>query len=193
MGDTISQHVDNKDRSVSPLFGDAGTATALEKGGGGLACVLGTDGSGAGDLIVKGGRARHRGDAEPDTLFMNGPGVFNFTMERVPPMIDSVLSLAGWDKAEVDLALFHQANKMLVEQLARKAGLPQAKVPIGLGEFGNTSGASVPLMCTSHLRPVLSTGPMRAIIAGFGVGLSFGAVTTTLDGLVMPPLRVLEA
>lgn len=203
-GETASHPVYPEDRSASPLFGDAGTATLLERAETEDRIYFrgGTDGSGQNHLIIRGGGfrlptcsatgvARKEGDGNTralGTLYMNGAEIFLFTLAEVPNLVEEIRRDAGWDDAEVDAYVFHQANRFMLKHLASNMELEMPKVPLSLENFGNTSSASIPLTMTTQMRESLSGGSMNLILAGFGVGLSWSAVALRTDHLVMPEL-----
>jgi 3-oxoacyl-[acyl-carrier-protein] synthase-3 len=192
-GETPARFADESDRSVSLLFGDAGSATALEAGGPESAVpwsfVLNTDGSGFEDLIIPGGGFRERfpEDRRRYCVSMNGPNIFNFSIKRVPTVIQDTLDLAGLAKEDVDYYILHQSNQFIMRHLTKKLGIPEAKVPLTLGDFGNTGGPSIPLtMAQANLvRP--SDRPLTLMLVGYGVGLSWGSALVRLG-----PEAVLE-
>ena len=190
-GDTISRIVAPDDRATALLFGDAGTATALEHDAAAPAShfVLGTDSAGANDLIVPGGgfrtpipNDRRPAELSPDHLFMDGSNVFAFTLRAVPGLVRSTLAHAGRSADEVDFFVLHQANRFMLRHLAKKIGLPE-RVAINIERYGNTSSASIPLVLTTDLAERLRTGPARVMVVGFGVGFSWGAALIDLDPL----------
>jgi 3-oxoacyl-[acyl-carrier-protein] synthase III len=168
-GDTISHIVDPSDRATALLFGDAGTATALEKGESDTwHFLLGTDGSGADCLQApQGGH-----------LSMQGPSVFEFTLREVPPLIDRLNSILG---NQHDYYLFHQANRFMIEHLRRKCSIPPEIFPINIGMYGNTSSASIPLLMVSSLANSLVAPFARIALVGYGVGLSWAAASLPLN------------
>ena len=183
VGDTITKTVDPEDRSTAMLFGDAGTATAIEIDEAGHArFILGTDGLGERQLMIAEGAYRGaptsaEGVAGPkaDALYMDGGAIFNFTLATVPPLVAATLEGAGGiDK--FDAFLFHQANAFMLRHLAKKAKLPADKVLINIDRFGNTSSATIPLLMTTELANRLRNTPTRLGMFGFGVGFSWGSV-----------------
>lgn len=204
VGDTISKIASAADRSVAYLFGDAGTATALERtdSASRWTFVSGTDGTGASHLSVPAGmfrqpstaetkqpRAREGGNVRSDEqLYMNGAEIFNFTLREVPPMISSLLQAAGWTIDEVDAVVPHQANRFMLDYLAKKMKVPSEKFVVALKHYGNTSSASIPLALCSNLRERLGAGSSKLVLAGFGVGFSWSAVALELQGARIEPV-----
>ena len=192
-GETPTRFADHGDRAVALLFGDAGSATALEKSPdvspGKWWFSLHTDGAGAGDLILEGGGFRDRFPKDPrkNFVFMNGANVFNFTIRRVPPLIEDTLRAAGVGKEELDYFIFHQSNRFIIRHLAKKAGVPESKIPMTIGEFGSAGGPSVPLtLCRGNLiRP--ADRALRLLLLAYGVGLSWGSAL-----LELPPDALLN-
>ncbi|MDE2402856.1 MAG: ketoacyl-ACP synthase III [Burkholderiales bacterium] len=184
-GETPSRFVDPQDHATTLLFGDAGSATALEYTG----CAqdeawfgLFTDGRGADSLIVRGGAFRDPTPANPRDLklAMDGASVFNFTIKRVPAMIQDTLAYAGLPVADIDAFIFHQSNRFIMKHLIKKCELPEDRVPFILEDMGNCGGPSVPLTLTRSLAQ-RGTQPLRMMLLGYGVGLSWGAAIMTLD------------
>jgi len=202
-GDTLSRLTNRDDRSIDPIFGDAGSAALVERTG--LAepwhFVFGTDGSGARLISVPAGGARlpvtestcvvHRdpdGHARHDgNLRMDGAAVMAFALREVPGAVRSVLAAAGWERP--DACAFHQANRFVLTSVVRAAGLDPATVPMDLAErFGNQSSCSVPTVLASALAARLAEGPVRLLACGFGVGLSWAAAAGVVGPAVCPPV-----
>lgn len=202
-GDTLSRVVNPRDRSAAPLFGDAGSATLLVRDAGAAPAYFGlsADGRGAPSLCVPAGAFRTPGSSAtrietPDAdgnvrsaenLFMDGAEVFNFTLREVPPAVRGVMADAGWAEPDVDALVLHQANRFVVSQIARSLRFPLAKVPADVcGIYGNQSSASIPFaLCHALGARLVAPGadPLRLVLSGFGVGLSWGAVALTVGGL----------
>jgi 3-oxoacyl-[acyl-carrier-protein] synthase III len=185
-GETPTLYANDSDRAVSLLFGDAGSATALERNdetNGQWYFTLHTDGTGYDDLIVEAGGFRDRFCAESAAHYvkMNGANVFNFTIKVIPPLIDDTLRLAERSREDVDYYIFHQSNRFIMKHLMTKCDLPGAKVPVILESYGNSGGPSVPLTITQGLTLDGQTKPLWLMLLGYGVGLSWGAALLPLE------------
>ena len=178
-GDTSSRMINPVDRSTAMLFGDAGSATAFEHDPDAAPAYfdLGTDGSGANFLTVPGGgfRPSDKQDPKADTLHMDGSAVFGFTISTVPKLIKAILVQADLTKDNTDLFALHQANRFILQHIGKKLGLSAEQLPINIDKFGNTSSASIPLLICTDMAKRITTQPMTVLMAGFGVGLSWGA------------------
>lgn len=188
-GETYTKYLHPSDKSNRSIFGD-GAAACLISADKGFAEIgefsLGTDGSGANDLIVKTGAARQKEetgcsfvDCEghvqfDDFLYMNGGAIFNFTLDVVPTMMKQILVNNKMEKDEVDYFVFHQANKFMLNTIRKVCSLPQDKFYINLENSGNTVSSTVMIA----LKDCLNNGTIKqgdsVMIAGFGVGLSYG-------------------
>jgi 3-oxoacyl-[acyl-carrier-protein] synthase-3 len=181
-GETPSLFPNPDDHATTLLFGDAGSATALEAAPDAAGGWFGlhTDGTGHAGLIMRGGGFRDRRPENARDLFlhMDGAGIFNFTILRVPPLIHDTLKFAGLTVTDIDLYAFHQSNRFIMKHLMKKCGLPPERVPIVLDRFGNSGGPSVPLAVTQGQEP--TDRPRRAMMVGYGVGLSWSAAIAEL-------------
>jgi 3-oxoacyl-[acyl-carrier-protein] synthase-3 len=182
-GETPSLFVDPTDHATTLLFSDSGSATALERheDGRGHFCLQ-TDGSGHAGLIIRGGAFRDRHPADPRDLAlrMDGAAVFNFTIKRVPPLVVDALALSGCDTSDIDAFVFHQSNRFMIKHLMKKCGLPEERVPMTLEDCGNCGGPSVAVAMTRRL-PAERSRPLKLMLLGYGVGLSWGAAVIDLD------------
>lgn len=194
VGETMSKITSDYDKESKPLFGDAGTATLIEKGEyGNTIFSLNTDGSGSDVMIIPSGGFRNpsskeafeesvdkNGNKRNDYQFrMDGMDVFNFGMREEPKDIKHLLSLAELTMDEIDLLIYHQANKFMTDFFTKRLKFSTDKTPYSLDRFGNTSSASIPLTIVSELK---SKYPERekVILSGFGAGLSWGSVLLNL-------------
>ncbi len=195
------------DRSGSerdPLFSDAATATALEfdASAAPMHFDLNSDGSGYKAIMLPVGGHRepfrcehtlaHKDENDfwrsSMELVLDGPAVLSFSTQRVPPAVEKLLVHTGIAKDEIDYFIFHQANRMINETIRKKLGLPVEKVPSTLHDFGNTSGASLPVTVTARLHEILSQGRHRLLFSGFGIGLSWGTAIIDIDSARFPAL-----
>ncbi|MFC6842316.1 3-oxoacyl-[acyl-carrier-protein] synthase III C-terminal domain-containing protein, partial [Xanthomonas theicola] len=121
-------------------------------------------------------------------LQLDGVAVLSFSTQRVPPAVQKLLDYSGVSKDEIDYFVFHQANRMINETIRKKLGLPVEKVPSTLRDFGNTSGASLPVTMTARINKELECGPKRVLLCGFGIGLSWGTAIVDVENAVFPAL-----
>jgi 3-oxoacyl-[acyl-carrier-protein] synthase-3 len=207
-GDTSTRRMAPDDRSVFPLFGDAGSATLIERDetAGPLVFSVGTDGRGFETIIIpSSGFRQPRGATSAERvpeadgiaraaqdIHLNGPEVFNFTLRRVPPLVQDVLKAAGWTVDDVDQAIFHQANAFMLRHLGKRLKLPEAKLVLAMERFGNTSSASIPLAMVEALGPTLSKTGQRLLLAGFGVGMSWAGLAFETGPIPISPLVELD-
>lgn len=183
-GETPSRFTHPDDRATYLLFGDAGSATAIEASSSNeqWGFCLHSDGSGYSDLIIEGGGFRNRSPENDRDHFLNmhGANLFNFTVKRVPTLINDTLELTEKAVADVDAFIFHQSNKFIMHHIAKKCALPTAKVPIILDRFGNSGGPSVPLTLTQTYLDKQITEPQTLMLLGYGVGLSWSSALLQL-------------
>lgn len=187
-GDTSMRTLSPLDRTVFPLFGDAGTATLLLSDGGAppISSALWTDGGRFKTVITPSGAYRNpHGDLDRreggdgiarcdyDTQ-MNGVEVFEFSLTDVAAFLSGFLDELGRAPRDFDAFALHQANRFILRQIARKIGIPHEILPISIDRFGNTSSNSVPLtLCDRY--GATSSGSLKVLACGFGGGLSIGA------------------
>jgi len=191
-GDTMSHTVHPRDRAVVPLMGDAGSATLIGEcasGEGFLGFELGTDGSGHKHLMIPAGGTRQPLTAEtfvettdsegnvrtPQNMYMNGVAIFHFAISTVPRTIQALLQKLSLGMEDIDLFLFHQANKYMIEYLLKKLKIPAEKTHLYLEEVGNTSGSTIPLLLADAWRAGKVKPGANVLAVGFGVGLSWAA------------------
>lgn len=172
------------DRTTVPLFGDAAAAVLLDTHEAEHVGEFdfGTDGSGAGALIVSTGGSKNplpSSQKRDNFLFMDGRAIYTFMMKRVPLSIDRVLRLNGLTMAEVDFFVLHQASKYMLDSLRERMKIPQEKLVYELDFCGNTVSSSIPIALRSLFGDPAISGK-RAVLSGFGVGLSWASVVIHL-------------
>jgi 3-oxoacyl-[acyl-carrier-protein] synthase-3 len=189
-GDTSTLSSSYKDKSVYPLFGDAGTATALEYNENAESAFfnLFTDGSGYKSIIIEDGGCRNPMNEHSfisrkieegierasKNLTLDGIEIFNFALKEVTPSIQNLLEASKLTKEDIDYFVFHQANKLINESVRKKCKVESEKVPYSIQKFGNTSSASIPLTMLYSLRNNLEQEQLTLLLSGFGVGYSWG-------------------
>lgn len=190
--ETYSKHIHPGDKSVRTLFGDAAAATLVQNSRSAEEMigpfVYGTDGSGGNNLIVPTGGLRslrtdetarvsadeHGNLRSQDNLYMNGSEIFTFTLLTIPQAVKEIFTLSGKSMGDIDLFVFHQANKFMLEHLHKKLKLPAEKFYMSFKNYGNTISSSIPIA----LKDAQSEGRLKSgdlvMLVGFGVGYSWG-------------------
>lgn len=181
--ETYSKYIDPGDRSLRTIFGDGAAATLLEAGDEPTleGFVFGTDGAGASSLLVNSGGSRAPACAlQPrkrkrwgSKLYMDGPGLMDFTLEAVPQLVDAVLHKSQMTRGDVDLFLLHQATLKMLEHLRERIGLTPERMPLFLETCGNTVSSTLPLLIADLRASGRMQRGMKSLLIGFGVGLSW--------------------
>lgn len=198
-GDTLSRCVHPQDRSVASLFGDAGSITILEKvpTQNKTWFTNYTDGKGWDNICIPAGAFRQPANESmeavqddegntraPTNLKMNGAEVFNFSIQREPESIRHMLEFSQMTTESIDAFVFHQANRYIIGNIARRLKIPLDKVPLATVEkFGNQSSASIPATICDAFGDLLCQEQREMIFSGFGVGLSWATALTTIGNL----------
>lgn len=201
VGDTAARMGSWEDKSRVPLFGDVGTAIALEYDttADDIVIDFNTLGSGYEALMTPHGGYRHPIDETsfvkedfgngiiraPKDAIINGMDVFAFAISRPPISIKRMMECLCLDKdKDVDYFLIHQANKLIVDRIVKKLKLAPEKVPYDLQEFGNLGGASVPTLMVANIADELKTRPLTLMCSSFGLGLTWGTMVLKTNGKV---------
>lgn len=187
--ETYSKHIHAKDKGNRTIFGDAAAATLISTDG--FAEIgnfsLGTDGRGSNNLIVKRGGLRqpeyindlsfdeNGNPTSSDYLYMNGGEIFNFTSEAVPVLVEQVLGKNNLKQDQIDLFVFHQANKYMMNYLRKLIDIEQERFYFFLEKVGNTVSSTIPIALYEAKSEGRLTG--NILLAGFGVGYSWGGVS----------------
>lgn len=184
--ETYTKYIHKQDKGNRTIFGDAASATLVSTNGfAEIGCFdLGTDGDGGKNLIVKTGASRNPNLLEDvvfdksgnpissDHLYMNGSEIFNFTLETVPDLVETVMEKNALQKEDINLYVFHQANKYMLDCLYDLMEIDETKTFEYMAEVGNTVSSTIPLaLCEARKQDKLKG---KVLIAGFGVGYSWG-------------------
>lgn len=198
--ETYSKFIHPSDTALSTIFGDGAAAsviraTSIPSDSSRLLgpFVFGTDGSGARHLIVKAGGARmpiaecqscETADAPPHEayLFMDGPAIFSFTLSVIPVLLKELYSRSGLKPSDIDLFVFHQANGFILEALRKTLGIPQERFVVEFENMGNTVSSSIPMALRECVGKRSPPAGAKAMLIGFGVGLSWAGAIVTLRG-----------
>ena len=184
--ETYNKYLHPRDKGNKTIFGDGASATLVSTEGFAEIgeFVLGTDGRGAEGLIVKTGSSRTKqplndvvfdengNPQSSDHLYMDGKAIFDFTVQAVPPMIKDVISKNGLEKDDVDLYVFHQANKYMINFLRKLIAIDKEKFFEYLDKVGNTVSSTIPIALCEAKKEGRLHG--NILLAGFGVGFSWG-------------------
>ena len=195
-GDTHSTYVNERDRSLRVLIGDAGAATIVEAGDETLCFDLSCDGSGYDQLIIPAGGRRipcseetrkavkdEKGNYHSqENTYMDGIGIMNFALNSVPAAVNSVLGQAGWSKDDVAMYAMHQPNKLVLDFLVRRLRVKGTQMPVTLQHTGNAGAASIPLLFGVEKKRGFDFSRADKVVAcGFGIGLSTSAAAMDLS------------
>ncbi|MBR1514731.1 MAG: ketoacyl-ACP synthase III [Bacteroidales bacterium] len=208
VGDTAMRMGSTRDKSRMPLFGDSGTAMALEfdPTAEDIVVEMNTLGAGYQALMTPHGGYRHPVTKEsfeykdfgngiiraPKDALINGMDVFSFAISKPPISVKNMLDRLGLDKdKDIDFFLIHQANKLIVDRIVKKLKLDPDKVPYNLQEFGNLGGASIPMLMTTSIADELRSRPLTLLCSSFGLGLTWGTMVMRTNKLMPLPLGVM--
>lgn len=201
-GETFSKICNKKDKVDWPLYGDAATATLVEKGDfEDSIFILKSDGSGYDAVYIPDGgmrnpvtekslleTVREEGNLRNDLqIYMDGMEVFNFAMSVVPKSIKEIVRETETTLNDIDWLVFHQANRFMTDFFAKRLKFDMDKVPYCIKKYGNTSSASIPLTIVSELPDKLKAGD-RVVMCGFGAGLSWGTARVVFGDCNFSPI-----
>ncbi len=199
--ETYSKFLNPRDRSVRTIFGDAAAVTLLSADPSATPLigpfVYGTDGRGGPNLIVPAGGMRQPRTSESalavqdeggnvrsqDDLFMNGAEIFSFSLDVVPRTVNALLEKAGLQISDVDLFVFHQANRFMLEHLRKRLRIPPEKFQVSMSHCGNTVSSTIPIALKHAAQEGKLPQGALVMLVGFGVGYSWGATLVRWSGL----------
>lgn len=203
-GDNITSIQYGQDREGRPLFGDCGTATALEfdDSASPMFFQTGTNSRDGEALIRKKGGFRQpytldeyrlemgmrSGELSTEGVedLMDGMSVFSFGISTPPKSIKQLCEHYDISLDSVDKLVLHQANKFMVQKIAKKLKVELDRVPFSLRDYGNTTSASIPLTIVSQCAQDYTVRPLKTLACGFGTGLSWASVYFETSGMVCP-------
>lgn len=193
VGDVASRLVPDNDHSITPIMGDAGSAILIESGCSKSYFQLYSDGSGEKALYVPNSGYRVA-DEDLDLksfMKMDGAKVFNFTLERVPDMVDSLLKYSEKSASSLDFLVMHQPNKYILNNIQKRLGVDDSKFPKSTQSiYGNQNSASIPGTISGFLSDEYRSRKITSMFAGFGIGLSWGACVLETDHIFCPSVLI---
>lgn len=184
------------DISFNLMFGDAGSAVLMERGEGSIRGMIRSDGEGYKTLITPIPGFRFPGVMKSDDpnlqKRMDGEDTFLFTITKVPKLFKEFYSTYDCSANDFDYFILHQANLMIVNQIAKKLKVPPERVPVSLDRYGNTDGPSIPVTIVDLCEKLTEHKRIKLISSGFGIGLSWGIVAFEIDSCDVLPMIITE-
>lgn len=195
VSETYSKHLHPKDKVNRAIFGDAAVATLISSDSFTIGeFVLGTDGKGFQELIIKNGGQRNKpvsaayeydyangNITSDDHLYMNGPAIYAFTINTIPNLVKETAERNQLLLSEIDFFIFHQANEYMLNYLRSKNQIPSEKFCVDMADTGNTVSATIPIALKNAISQNRITKGSKIMLVGFGVGLSWGATIITIN------------
>lgn len=205
--DTITHTIHPNDKSLRPIFADAGSAIAIEYNQSTYSpshFELKVDGSRFDKIILRDGGFRNfqksvtheniqslQQKEIASCLYMNGQDIFHFGLREIAPQVQELMNKHAIGFDSIDYWIFHQANKLLNDTIARKLQIPESKLLYSIQEYGNTSCATIPVtLCHHHQK--ISGQSLKTIVSGFGVGLSWGTAYLEFNNITCQPIITYE-
>lgn len=178
--------------SATMLFGDSGTATLISKDvkNSNIKMISKTDGSGFKAIITPYGGWRNPVAPNGKTYgaIMDDVEVFNFACSDVPNLLKKTMEISESEPKDYDCLVLHQANLFIMKQVAKRAGFSMDNTLVSLDVFGNTSSSSVPISLVKEYGEKEGVRDIRALMCGFGVGLSWSTVDCYINQADILPL-----
>jgi len=187
--ETYSKLMHPKDKSVRTIIGDGAATTLISASDNGNLgpFIFGTDGKGAEKIILRAGAFRLPKSEETgvdkvdefgnitneNSMYMNGADVFNFSLKTIPELVSNLLTKSGLSDDQIDLYIFHQANKYMLDALRKKLKIPEEKFYIFMSNCGNTVSSTIPIALYNAIKENKVKVGSKIMVVGFGVGLSW--------------------
>jgi 3-oxoacyl-[acyl-carrier-protein] synthase-3 len=190
MAETYTKHIHSKDKGNRSIFGDGAAASIISSCSADqiMEFEFGTDGKGKDNLIIPNGGMRNKYNPldedyldnsnnirNNNCIYMNGPEIFNFTIEKIPDLVKNSLAKNNLTLETIDYVIFHQANKYMLDYLKKKLKIAPEKFYQNMEDTGNTVSATIPIALKDALDKGLVKKGNKVLLAGFGVGYSWGA------------------
>ena len=189
-GETYSKYMHERDKGNRTIFGDGAAATLVSTEGVAEVgeFVIGTDGTGAENLIVKTGGARHPQPAEDlkfddfgnprssDNLYMDGPAILNYSLDSIPQLVEDVLEKNQVTMDDIDLHVYHQANTFLANLERRKLKIPEEKYYCNIENFGNTVSSTIPIALCEAMKEGRINKGTKVLSVAQGLGYTWGGM-----------------
>lgn len=173
------------------LFGDVGSACILEKGNDTINVGISSEGENFEKIFqpypTAAGRYNFCDKFERPygydlgKCYMSGEDVFLFSITSVPKLFKDFFKEYNCSSEDFDYFLFHQANAMIINHIARKIKAPKERVPVCIDKYANTGGASAILAMVDLCQNADVPEKIKFIASAFGVGLSLGIVSFEMD------------
>ena len=205
VGDVASKFAYERDKTLTPLMGDAGSAILIEAQNSDSFFTLHSDGSGYQHLIIPAGACRYpctKEALEPKEredgsirrdidMYMNGSEIFNFTIKVVPKMFEELFSFSGINKDLIDYFVLHQANRYILQNIAKRIKVDESRLPMQtVSSYGNQNSASIPGTINGFLFKEYSKRGLKSLFGGFGIGLSWGACMVDTENIFAPETQI---
>lgn len=185
--ETLSKALNWEDRGSCVLFGDGAGATVLTstEEDCGIKCVnVKSDGSKGDSLVIQGlplnSPFKDRKEVSENYINMNGREIFKFATKVMEESIVDILEKENIKIEEIDAIIPHQANLRIIDYVGKRLGIPREKFITNLQNYGNTSGASIPIALCEAIDDGKVKRGYNIIMVGFGGGLTWGAALIKL-------------
>lgn len=175
--DTYTKYISINDRTSRPLFSDAGASILISKSNSSSKVgpfIYGTDGSGKNNLILRNSGTQIDTERPSKDFFMNGAEVLMFTMQNIPKGVNQLLNQVSLKISDIDFFLFHQASKVVMQNISRKLNIDHDKFLTNYDKYGNTVSCTIPILLKEKIDAGIIKRGNKLMLFGFGVGYSYG-------------------